>query len=151
MSTISQTSTPKKRRWARRFALQGLYQWELSKSEISAIEAQFIDDENANKVDWEYFREIIYAMPNQINEIDGYINRYISRKITKVDPVELSVLRVATYELLKRQDVPYRVILNEALELTKSFGATEGHKFVNGILDKIAREVRTAEMTKNHD
>ena len=150
MQTASPKSNPKNRRWARRFALQALYQWEVSKSDINFIETQFLDDDNVGKVDWEYFKQILHGVPVHIEQIDKYIKRYINRKLSEVDPVELSALRVATYELMERPDVPYRVILNEALELTKSFGATEGHKFVNGILDKIAKEVRNGEVTQFH-
>jgi transcription antitermination protein NusB len=146
MEPSSSKSNPKHRRWARRFALQALYQWEVSKPDVSFIEKQFLSDENVMRVDWEYFKQILHGVPMHIEEIDKHIKRYINRKLPDVDPVELSTLRVATYELLYRSDVPYRVILNEALELSKNFGATEGHKFVNGILDKVAREVRHTEI-----
>ena len=150
MPKKSQHSDPKKRRWSRQFALQSLYQWEISKTTVDAIEAQFLNDENASQVDWEDYSEILHAVPSSIDEIDKHIKRYIARKLEDIDPIELTILRVATYELLHRLDVPHRVILNEALELAKSFGATDGHKFVNGILDKIAREVRVIRLQHPH-
>lgn len=137
---------PERRRQARQTAMQALYQWEINKSDIALIENQFIQREHFQSVDAEYFKEILHGVVLEIDNIDSYIKRYIDRDITELDPVELTVARVAVYEFLKRPDVPYKVILNEALESAKKFGAQEGHKFINGILDKIAREVRRGEI-----
>lgn len=138
-------SDPKARRWARRFALQAVYQWQLSHNELSFIEAQFLKDDNIQRVDFPYFKDIFYGIAKNIEEINAIIAPHLDRPIEQIDPVELAIMRVAVYELLKRPDVPYRVAINEALELAKSFGATEGHKFVNGILDKVAKEIRAVE------
>jgi N utilization substance protein B len=138
-------SFPVRRRLARQMVLQALYQWEISKSDCSAIEKQFEQEIEFQKVDGEYFREILKGVVSDLENIDSYIKRYIDRPLSKLDPVELSIARIAVYEFLKRLDVPYRVILNEALESTKTFGAQEGHKFVNGVLDKVAREIRHRE------
>lgn len=140
------SSFPERRRQARQTAMQALYQWEINKSDITLIENQFIQREHFQKVDAEYFKEILHGVVLEINNIDNYIKRYIDRDITELDPVELTVARVAVYEFLKRPDVPYKVILNEALESAKKFGAQEGHKFINGVLDKVAREVRHLEI-----
>jgi len=139
---------PRDRRWARRFCMQALYQWEITHAEISTIEAQFLQDENIERVDLAYFKEILSGVIEQLELIHSHIKRYVDRPVSEIDPIELSILRIAVYELLYRPDVPYKVIVNEALELGKAFGATDGYKFINGILDKIAREVRRDETAK---
>jgi N utilization substance protein B len=139
-------SFPARRRHARQTVMQALYQWEINKSDISTIEKQFESKEHFQTVDAEYFKEILHGVILELEVIDHYIKRYIDRDISELDPVELTVARVAVYEFLKRLDVPYKVVLNEALESAKKFGAQEGHKFINGILDKIAREVRHTEI-----
>ncbi len=138
---------PERRRQARQTVMQALYQWEINKSDMDVIEHQFVQHEHFQKVDADYFKEILHGVGLEIDLIDSYIKRYIDRDISELDPVELTVARVAVYEFLKRPDVPYRVILNEALESAKKFGAQEGHKFINGILDKIAREIRRTEVS----
>ena len=139
---------PRDRRWARRLCLQALYQWEITHEDITVIETQFLQDENIDRVDLVYFKELMSGVIEQLELIHSYIKRYVDRPVSEIDPIELSVLRIAIYELLKRPDVPYKVIVNEALELAKAFGATDGYKFVNGILDKVAREVRRDETAK---
>ena len=131
---------------ARRYALQAMYQWQVAGAAIADIEQEFLLKHIDKKVDMAYFKELIYAIPTQLDEIDGAIKPYLKRSMSAIDPVELAVLRIATYELLKRPDVPYRVIINEALQLTKKFGSVEGYKFVNGILDKIAKANRSVEI-----
>ena len=139
---------PRDRRWARRLCMQALYQWEITHHEIHVIEEQFLQDKNIDRVDVDYFKELLHGVVEQLDVIHSYIKRYIDRPLTEIDPIEISILRMAVYELLKRLDVPYKVVLNEALELGKAFGATDGYKFVNGILDKVAREVRRDEALK---
>lgn len=139
-------SFPERRRQARQTVMQALYQWEIAKSDVVSIENQFESHEHFQTVDAAYFKEILHGVVLEIDNIDQYIKRYIDRDIKELDPVELTVTRVAVYEFLKRPDVPYKVILNEALESAKKFGAQEGHKFINGVLDKIAREVRHTEI-----
>jgi len=137
--------SPTGRRWARRFALQALYQWELSPQPISDIEERFMQDENRDRADLEYFKNILHSIVDNQEVIQTYIKRYADRPLAEIDPIELSILRIAISELLYRPDVPYKVVLNEALELGKLFGATDGYKFVNGLLDKSAREIRREE------
>jgi N utilization substance protein B len=137
---------PRDRRWARRFCMQALY--EITHQDINTIEAQFLQDENIERVDLAYFKELISGVIEQLDLIQSYIKRYVDRPVSEVDPIELSILRIAIFELLKRRDVPYKVVVNEALELAKAFGATDGYKFVNGILDKVAREARREEIAK---
>lgn len=136
---------PSMRKKARRYAVQGIYQWHLSGNAIKEIELQFLESINAKKVDVEYFREVLVKSLAGITEIDDLIAPVLERPIEEVNPVELAILRLSCYELKFRLDVPFKVVINEALELTKTFGASEGHKFVNGVLDKLAKQLRTVE------
>jgi len=131
---------------ARRYALQAMYQWQLAQAPITEIEAEFLRYHIDKQLDADYFKELIHGIPAHQNEIDQQIKPYLNRSFSEIDPIELAVLRVATYELIKRPDVPYRVIINEALELTKKFGSIEGFKFVNGVLDRIAKKNRAIEI-----
>jgi len=99
-----------------------------------------------SKVDMEYFHEILHGVPRELSALDEIITPLLDRDTEEMTPVELSILRLATYELAHRIDVPYKVVINEAVELAKSFGATDGHKYVNGVVDKIAQLVRTVEV-----
>lgn len=137
------------RRKSRTMAMQALYQWAMSGDELQSIEAQYFEHNNLAKVDVEYFRDILFGVPKFLNEIDTAISEHIDRKLTEINPIELAVLRVATFELLKRLDIPYKVVIKESLNLAMSFGSSEGHKFVNGVLDKVAKQVRTVEIQSN--
>jgi N utilization substance protein B len=137
---------PSLRKKARRYAVQGIYQWQLSGTAIKDIEMQFLESINSKKVDVLYFQDVLVNTLITILEIDDQLTPIINRPIEEVNPVELAILRLACYELMARVDVPYKVVINEALELTKTFGASEGHKFVNGILDKLAKELRKTEL-----
>jgi transcription antitermination protein NusB len=137
---------PSLRKKARRYAVQGIYQWHLSGNAINDIEMQFLETINQAKVDIEYFREILVKTLVSVTELDELLTPYMQREFEEVNPVELAVLRLACFELKERMDVPYKVVINEALELTKTFGASEGHKFVNGILDKLAKQLRPLEV-----
>jgi N utilization substance protein B len=141
----SSSINPIARHNARRYALQAMYQWQLAGTSLNEIEAEFLHYHIDKKLDLEYFKELIHGVPKHQHEIDHEIQLFLDRSMQEVDPVELAVLRLAIYELMKRPDVPYRVIINEALELTKKFGSIEGHKFVNGILDRIAKKNRLTE------
>ncbi|MET1078960.1 MAG: transcription antitermination factor NusB [Pseudomonas sp.] len=137
------------RRQARTLAMQALYQWQLAAQPINEIEAQFRVDNDFSTVDSAYFREILHGVPANKSEIDDAFAGLLDRPLDELDPVELSILRLSTFELLKRVDVPYRVVINEGIELAKVFGATDGHKFVNGVLDKLAPLLRAAEVQAN--
>lgn len=134
------------RREARSLSVQALYQWHMAGQAINEIEAQFRVDNDFAKVDGAYFHEVLHGVPANKSEIDGLILPCLDRPMNEVDPVELAVLRLSCYELLKRIDVPYRVVINEGIEMAKIFGATDGHKFVNGVLDKLAPKLRSAEL-----
>jgi N utilization substance protein B len=139
---------PSMRKKARKYAVQGIYQWHLSGNSIKDIEFQFLETINSKKVDVPYFQEILVNSLTNITEIDELLTPNINREFSEVNPVELAVLRLACYELKHRIDVPYKVVINEALDLTKTFGAEEGHKFVNGVLDKLAKELRPTETAR---
>lgn len=132
---------------ARRYAVQAMYQWQLADAPINDIEAEFLLHHIDKKFDAAYFKELIHGVPEHLTEIDQEMQPFLGRPMQEIDPVELAVLRLAIYELLKRPDVPYRVIINEALELTKKFGSVEGHKFVNGVLDRSAKKIRATEVS----
>jgi len=147
MDNSTKIQKPSTRKKARRYAVQGIYQWHMSGNQIKDIEQQFLETINAKKVDIEYFQEILLNTLTDIAQIDELIIPVLDRDIEEVNPVELAIIRLACYELKARLDVPYRVVINEALELTKTFGAQDGHKFVNGILDKLAKETRKMEIS----
>ena len=133
---------------ARRYAMQALYQWDLSGTDLPLIRRQFLEAEDFSRADKRYFIELLSKAPEHIDIIDGNISEYIDRPLEQLDPVERAVLRLATYELLYRLDIPYRVTINEAVQLTKKFGAEQGHAYVNGVLDKAAHKLRAAECKK---
>lgn len=127
---------------ARRLALQALYQWQLTALDNDELVRQFKGAEGFDKVDQEYFYELLSQTVNHIEAIDEALAPCLSRVIDQVDPVERAILRIAAYELMYRKDIPFKVILNEAITLTKKFGAEKAHAFVNGVLDKLAHKVR---------
>lgn len=134
------------RRVARTLAMQALYQWHMAGQSLHEIEAQFRVDNDFSGVDGDYFHELLTGVARAKSEIDGAIAPHLDRPLEELDPVELAILRLSTFELLQRIDVPYRVVINEGIELAKVFGATDGHKFVNGVLDKLAPRLRSAEV-----
>jgi len=141
------TVTPAARRKARHYAMQGLYQWQMAGNALNAIEAEFHTDNNMEHVDTAYFRELLHSVPQQLDELEVVFNAHMKqRELDELDPVTQALLRMATYELKSRIDVPYRVVINEAVALAKKFGATDSHKFVNGVLDRVAAELRAVEV-----
>jgi N utilization substance protein B len=146
MDNPAKMQKPSLRKKARRYAVQAIYQWQLSGDPIKDIEFQFLESINAKKVDIEYFQDLLLNTLTRVSEIDEKITPVLDREFSEINPVELAILRLACYELIGRIDVPFKVVINESLELTKTFGASESHKFVNGILDKLAREIRKLEI-----
>jgi len=134
------------RRSARSFALQALYQWSMAGQSANEIEAQFRVDNDMTRTDVQLFSELLRGVTSGSKDLDEAYRPFLDRPLTDLDPVELSVLRIGAYELIHRLQVPYRVAINESVELAKVFGATESHKYVNGILDKLAQRVRAAEI-----
>ncbi len=131
---------------ARRCAVQALYQWQLSGSTLLDASEGFLLENRSSKFDVDYFRTLLGGVEKTLEQIDEEISTVIDRPLNEVDPVERAVLRLGVYELLSQLEIPYRVVINEALESSKMFGAEEGHRYVNGVLDKIARRVREVEV-----
>ena len=134
------------RRRARVLAMQGLYQRHFSKSSITDIESEFIVDNDMSKVDTAYFRDLLRGVHREQAELDRLLEPFLDRPIHEVDAIELAIVRLGTYELKHRLDVPYKVVINEGIEMAKKFGGTEGHKFVNSLLDKLSHRLRLAEI-----
>ncbi|MCK4676425.1 MAG: transcription antitermination factor NusB, partial [Gammaproteobacteria bacterium] len=139
-------SVAKARGKARRFVMQAIYQWQMTGDSITDIKQQFFDENNFSVIDSAYFSELVSGVASSISEIDPLLEKYMTRLVESVDPVERSILRLATYEFLYRIDVPYRVVLNEAISITKEYCAENSHTFVNAVLDKVAKEVRHIEV-----
>lgn len=143
-----QTSPPfdiKARHNARKHLIQAIYEWQLTQEQYHEIERQFLDVFLGNRVEVHYFQDALREIILNVKKIDSAFLPYADRKPQDIDHVELAVLRLACFELLFRIDIPYQVVLNEALELTKVFGTQEGFRFVNGILDKVAQDTRQQE------
>lgn len=136
----------KSRSLARRNAVQAIYQWQLTGQDTADVESQFLAEHDMSKVDVAYFRELVREVPLHLHELDDHILPHIERSMDEIDPVERAILRLACYELEFRLDVPYRAVINEAIELAKTFGAEHGHKFVNGVLDRVAQKLRKMEI-----
>ncbi len=133
-----------RRRKARQLILQAVYQWLLTDSELTDISKQF-HEQNQGKIDWEFFDEVLPGVLKSVEALDKHLHPLLDRKLEALDPIEKALLYLGTYELANRIDVPYRVVINECVELAKMFGATESHKYINGVLDKLAPELRAAE------
>lgn len=132
---------------ARMAAVQALYQWDLTEQSPEKIENHFIYDHDLTGTDQEYFHTMVREVPRHVHELDDHYVPYLGRELDTVDPVERAILRLAVYEFEFRRDVPYRVVLDEAIELAKTFGAERSFRFINGILDKVAARLRAEEMT----
>ncbi|MBP6123016.1 MULTISPECIES: transcription antitermination factor NusB [Providencia] len=134
---------PAARRRARECAVQAIYSWQLSGNPIADVEYEFIAEQDMSDVDVKYFRELISGVANNAIKLDQLMSPYLSRQLEELGQVEKAILRVSMYELSYRQDVPFKVAINEGIELAKVFGAEDSHKFVNGVLDKAAPAVRS--------
>lgn len=131
---------------ARRAAVQAIYQWELTDDAPAKIEDHYLVDHKMDEIDVEYFHYLIREIPLHIHELDDHLIPHIDREIDEIDPVERAILRIGVYEFEFHPEIPYKVVLDEAIELTKVFGAEHGHKYVNAILDKVAAVLRAKEM-----
>ncbi|MEP6390038.1 MAG: transcription antitermination factor NusB [Halioglobus sp.] len=134
------------RRKARHYGMQALYQWQMAGASLTDIEAEFRTEYDFSHVDLEYFQALLHGVPAQADVLEDVFEPMLDRKLDDLDPIELTLLRMGTFELKDRVDVPYKVVINEAVALTKKFGATDGHKYINGVLDKVAHELRKAEI-----
>jgi N utilization substance protein B len=131
---------------ARRSAVQALYQWQMTGQNLSEIERQFLEEERLKNAQKSYFTELFYGVPKNLTAIDQALSEFVDRPVDKIDPVERAILRIGAYELMFRLDMPYRVVLNEGINLAKDFGADGSHRYVNGILDKVAQKQRPLEI-----
>jgi N utilization substance protein B len=144
---ITPKAPPKSsRRRSRELALQGIYQWRLTSDDPEQIEKQIRAEKGMGRYDAEFFSKLLRGALTQHAELETAVTMHLDRTLSELSPVEFSVLMIGAYELIHHPEIPYRVIINEAVELAKTFGGTDGHKFVNGVLDKLAAQVRAVEV-----
>lgn len=136
----------RKRSQSRRHAVQAIYQWQMAGQDVEDIYNQFLEEQDVQAFEISYFKDLLSGVPGHLSELDALLKPALDRAIESVDPVERAVLRLGAYEMLYHPEVPYRVVINESVELAKIFGAEQGHKYVNGVLDQIAKRVRVHEV-----
>ena len=134
------------RRRARELALQGIYQWRLTGDDIGDIEKQIREEKGSGRYDAEFFSSLLRGVLARHAELTRVLTPHLDRELTELSPVEFAVLLLGAFELSHHPEIPYRVVINESVELAKTFGGTDGHKFVNGVLDKLAAQVRAVEL-----
>jgi transcription antitermination protein NusB len=135
-----------KRSQARRHAVQAIYQWQMAGQNVNEIANQFLEEQELAAFEVPYFQDLLHGVPAHLHELDELLKPALDRAIESVDPVERAVLRLGVYELRYKPEIPYRVVINEAVELAKIFGAEQGHKYVNGVLDRVAKQTRAVEI-----
>lgn len=145
MNKQARNTLAAERHKARHYAMQALYQWQMAAAPVSQIEAEFRADYDFSHVDLEYFQALLHGVPASVTELEAAFEPLLDRQLDALGPVERSLLRMGTWELVHRIDVPWKVVINEAVSLAKKFGATDSHKYINGVLDKVARQLRKAE------
>ena len=146
MPAVAKAYSPKARIRARRSAIQAYYQWLINKQPVSAIIREFKDDRTElKKADQEYFRDLLQGMSSHADELESKLAPLLDRPLADIDPVERSILILGLYELVYHTELPWCIIVNEAIELAKMFGAEQSHKYINGVLDKAARQIRSVE------
>ncbi len=155
MNQKSEHANPNKNRTprhrAREFALQGLYQWLLNNEDAGAIDAHIRQAHGFDKADRAHFDTLLHGSIKEVAALRGELAPLIDRPIGQLSPVEHAALLIGAFELKNHLEIPYRVVINEAVELTKSFGGIDGHKYVNGVLDKLAARLRTAETSSGRN
>ncbi|MBL8330155.1 MAG: transcription antitermination factor NusB [Rubrivivax sp.] len=134
------------RRRSRELALQGLYEWLISAADAGQIDAHLREEESFSQADSAHFDALLHGCIGQAAELDAALQKHLDRKSSALSPVEHAALLIGAWELAHCIDIPYRVVINEAVELTKSFGGTDGHKYVNGVLDRTAADLRPVEV-----
>ncbi len=144
----NKTVTPAKslRHRARELAMQGVYEWRLSAKPASLIEKATLAEKSIGRYDLELFCQLLRGVIAESDNLAERLTPHLDRPVSELSPVEFSVLLLGAYELIHQPEVPYRVVINEAVELAKTFGGSDGHKFVNGVLDKLAAQVRATEI-----
>ena len=136
----------KSRRKAREFALKAIYEWKLSGNDVASIARHLRDEEDYASIDDKYFLILLNGATQHAAALEAVLTHFLDRKLGELSPIESSVLLLGAYEAVHCLDVPYRVVINEAVELAKSYGGTDGHKYVNGVLDKLLPKVRPTEV-----
>ena len=131
---------------ARRCALQAIYQWQVGGGAIGEVEAQFLAEQDLTQADVAYFSELVQCVPAHRAELDAHMAPYLDRPVGELDPVEMAILRIGICELAYHPEIPFRVVINEAVELSKVFGAEQSYRYINGVMDKVARDLRRAEL-----
>ena len=139
----------KRRHKARVLAMQALYQWQQTGQNLTEICDQFIEREDGKSFTSSFFRELMHGVPTHLSEVDESLGPVLDRSVESLDLVERAIVRLGVYELMHRVDVPYRVVINEWVDVAKEFGSEQGHKFVNGVLDKVSKTARSIEMGKS--
>ena len=137
----------KGKRRARRLALQALYQWLMSGHDLSEVEAQFRVANDMTKVDSDYFCRLLHGIPAQLSTLEMAFTPFLDRPIESLNPIELTVLRLSTFELMNCPEIPYRVVLDEGISLAKEYGSQDGHRYVNGVLNNLAKQTRAVEIS----
>jgi N utilization substance protein B len=133
---------------ARKIIVQALYQWHMNTAEVSELQAQYLSANNPAKFDNNYFRDMLKAIIEDHETIDEAICKHIDRPLNHLNPVELAILRLSCYELKYCLEIPFRVVIDEAISLCKTYGATEGHRYVNGVLHQLSQELRQLEVSQ---
>lgn len=131
---------------ARKCAVQALYQWQMSGDSLTRIETYFLEEQHLKGAQKSYFTELFHGVPKELTQIDAALAEFVDRPVDKIDPVERAILRIGAYELMYRLETPYKVIINEGVNLAKDFGAEGSHKYINGILDKVSQKHRAVEI-----
>lgn len=138
----------KKRKHARDKVLQALYQWQLSGEDLDWIRDQYLNEQGVSSGDEAYFLELLYKIPSDVTRIDELFRPFVDKFEDHMDPIETNILRIATYEFQHHLEIPFKVVINEAVNLAKTYGSDESHKFINGVLDPLSRELRTLETSQ---
>lgn len=148
MSEDSPSAKPRKpsRKEARQYAMQAIYQWKMADTPRGDLLAQYRAEPGMIKCDSEYFSELVEAIMSHEEELEGLFESVLDRPLDQLDPIERAALLVGAYELQQRPDIPYRVVINEAVELAKRYGANESHKYINGVMDRMAKKLRKVEI-----
>ena len=142
-------SKTKAKQKARKLLVQALYSWELGGIDLQTIEVNFHTENDMSKVDSDLFKTLLFDVPKNLNKIDEAYQSHLDREQDQLDPVSRAILRIATYELLFSIEVPYKVAINEGVNLAKTFGPTDAYKFINGVLDRVAAQSRAVEIAAN--
>ena len=142
-------SKTKAKQKARKLSLQALYSWDMGGIDLQTIEVNFHTENDMSKVDTDLFKSLLYEVPKNLEKIDEAYQPHLDREQNQLDPVSRAILRISTYELLFSIEVPYKVAINEGVNLAKTFGPTDAYKFINGVLDRVAIQTRAVEVAAN--